>query len=358
MRSCDSWSTLPAMFGDRLKDAEEVGVRSDLPDLPFYSHRFANSLRQHLARRLPCMGRQLRFHLPGGFYHVTLRGNHRENIFQVDKDRHLLNAIVRHALEKHDARIHAYCWMTNHIHLLIQVGVEPLAAIMRRIASGYARAFQKNRETTGHLFQNRYHSLLVDADSYFLELIRYMHLNPVRAGMVTSPSDYRWSSHHAYCGAPDDEWVTTAFGLRMLNDDRARAMAAYRRFVDCDASALASPLENVRLERPEILGGDEFVERVCKQLKVPPPRRSFDMLVDEGCRLFGLTRLQLCAGARNERIASLRSWLARRAIEQGIASLEEAARKLGCDSKTLRRAIQRYPDDADVPGRLSPLSLT
>ena len=304
------------------------------------------------------MGRPLRLHLPGGFYNVTLRGNHRENIFRVENDRLLLNAIVRHAVEKHDARIHAYCWMTDHIHLLIQVGAEPLGAIMRRIASGYARSFQKNRETTGHLFQNRYHSLLVDADSYFLELIRYMHLNPVRAGMVTSLFDYRWSSHHAYCGAPIDEWVTTSFGLRLLNEDRVRAMAAYRRFVDCDVNSLPSPFENVRLERPEILGGDGFVERVCRQLNVAAPRQSFDALVDEGCRLFDLTRSQLGSGSRNERMASLRAWVARRAVKNGLATVEEVARKLGCDSKTLRRAMQRYPGDADVSGELGPLSLT
>jgi REP element-mobilizing transposase RayT len=304
------------------------------------------------------MGRRLRLHLPGGFYNVTLRGNHRENIFTVENDRLLLNSIVQHALEKHDARIHAYCWMTNHIHLLIQVGAEPLAAVMRRIASGYARSFQRNRETTGHLFQNRYHSLLVDADSYFLELIRYMHLNPVRAGMVKSPCDYRWSSHHAYCGAPTDEWVTTSFGLRILHEDRVRAMAAYRRFVDCDVNSLSSPFEHVRLDRPEILGGDAFVERICGQLNVPMPRQSFDALVDEGCRRFDLTRLQLGSGSRNERIASLRAWVARRAVKEGIANVEEAARQLGCDSKTLRRAMQRYPVDADVSGEPSPLSLT
>src|ERR1700741_1204574 len=136
------------------------------------------------------MGRPLRLHLPGGFYHTTLRGNHREDIFTVDSDRGLLNTIVEFALSKHGARIHAYCWMTNHLHMLVQVGEEPLSALMRRIASGHARAYQANRKTPGHLFERRYHAVLVDADAYLMELVRYIHLNPVRARLVDSPHEY------------------------------------------------------------------------------------------------------------------------------------------------------------------------
>src|SRR4051812_8639065 len=116
------------------------------------------------------MVRPLRIHIPGGFHHVTLRGNHREPIFRVDADRLLLNAIVEASVARHGARIHAYCWMTNHIHMLVQVGDPPLSGLMRDIASGYARAFQLKRATTGHLFENRYHAILVDADAYLLAL--------------------------------------------------------------------------------------------------------------------------------------------------------------------------------------------
>src|SRR6187399_2766342 len=155
------------------------------------------------------MPRPPRIHVPNGFYHTTLRGNHRENIFVVDSDRLLLNTIVERALAKHGARIHAYCWMTNHLHLLVQVGKDPLAAPMRQIACEFARRMQAKLQTTGHFFERRYHAKLVDADSYLLELIRYIHLNPVRGGLVESPSQYRWSSHHAYLGTRSEDWVTT-----------------------------------------------------------------------------------------------------------------------------------------------------
>jgi REP element-mobilizing transposase RayT len=279
--------------------------------------------------------------LPGGFYHTTLRGNHRENIFAVTNDRLLLNKIVEEALARYGARIHAYCWMTNHLHLLVQVGNEPLSRVMQKIASGYARAFQVKRETTGHLFENRFYSVLVDADAYLLELIRYIHLNPLRAQLVSDLDRYRWSSHHAYLARPLDSWVTTEFGLRMFAADRRKAIELYARFVDCKASDISSPLENVRMENPEILGNDDFCRRVHQQLNLPPPEKSFDMLIDEGCIRFGLARHQLFSMMRNDRIAAARAWIARQAMESRVATMTGVARRLGCDPQTIRRALER-----------------
>lgn len=285
--------------------------------------------------------RRLRLHLPGGFYHTTLRGNHRENIFAVVNDRLLLNTIVEQALARYGARIHAYCWMTNHLHMLVQVGNEPLSRVMQKIASGYARAYQVSRETTGHLFENRFYSVLVDADAYLMELIRYIHLNPVRANLVGDLDRYRWSSHHAYLGQPLDSWVTTEFGLRMFAADRRKAMQLYARFVDCDAGEVTSPLENVRMENPEILGNDDFCKRVHQQLKLPPPQKSFEMLIDEGCIRFCLARHQLFSTMRNARVAAARAWIARQAMESRIATMTGIARRLGCDPHTIQRALER-----------------
>jgi putative transposase len=295
------------------------------------------------------MARPLRLHLPGGFYHTTLRGNHRENIFAVESDRLLLNTIVEAALAKLGARMHAYCWMTNHLHMLVQVGEQPLSRLMQRIAAGYARAFQSNRETTGHLFENRYHAILVDADSYLLELIRYIHLNPVRARIASHPHEYRWSSHHAYVGLPVDEWVSTGFGLSMFSPDSVRAVAAYRRFVNCDAFEISSPLEQMNLDQPEVLGSDAFCSRIRQQFKLPPPPISFDSLVKEGCERFGLEQHQLLAALRNERITAARAWIARRAIESRIATVTGVARKLRCDPHTIRRALEQVANDGDGP---------
>lgn len=293
------------------------------------------------------MPRPFRIHVPGGFYHTTLRGNHREDIFRTDSDRLLLNTIVELALARHGARIHAYCWMSNHLHMLVQVDKDPLANLMRRIASGYARAFQVNRNTTGHLFEKRYHCVLVDADAYLLELIRYIHLNPVRAGIVKRAHLYRWSSHHAYSGINVDSWVSTDFGLRMFADNRPRALAAYRQFLNCDATQIPSPLAEIQPDRPHILGSDEFAARVTKVPGAPGARRSLDSLIAEGCERHHLSREDIRSGERRAVNAQVRAWVARHAVALGIATITEVGRALDCDPKSIRNALRDHPAGND-----------
>jgi putative transposase len=119
------------------------------------------------------MQRAPRLHVPAAHYHVTLRGNHRQNIFFSPADRQLFDEITAEVLDRFTARLHAYCGMTNHVHMLIQVGDTPLGRLILRIAGRYARTVQKHLRTTGHLFEKRYHPILVDADEYLLELLRY-----------------------------------------------------------------------------------------------------------------------------------------------------------------------------------------
>src|SRR3954447_17104786 len=140
------------------------------------------------------MPRALRLHVPGAMYHVTLRGNHRQNIFFSPADRQLMSDLFAEVIERFGARVYAYCYMTNHIHALIQVSETPLGRIMLRVAGRYARQTQAKLHTTGHLFEKRYYPVLIDADEYLLELLRYVHLNPVRARMVDAADEYPWSS--------------------------------------------------------------------------------------------------------------------------------------------------------------------
>ena len=153
------------------------------------------------------MPRQRRIHVPGGLYHAVLRGNHRQAIFEGSDDYLCFEDIVARALERYGASLFAYCWMTNHVHLAIRIADAPLGSVMGILASRYARAKQRAVPTTGHLFERRYRARLVDADRYLLALVRYVHLNPVRAHMVADPHDYRWSSHRAYLGACCPEWL-------------------------------------------------------------------------------------------------------------------------------------------------------
>ncbi len=287
------------------------------------------------------MPRPLRIHFPGAFYHATLRGNHQQAIFQIAADRLRLNEIVADALETYGARLHAFCWMTNHLHFLIQVGDEPLGSAMRQIASEYARGFQRKLQTTGHLFERRYHARIVNVESYLLALLRYIHMNPVSAGIVKRPYEYRWSSHHGYAGTESISWLTTDFVLAMLAPDRGDAMAAYLRYMDCTADEVTDPLVE---SAPHSGAGAPGAARTASMAGTPP--QTLEKLIDEACHRFNTTLEQLHSDSRDVYLMQVRGWIAKCALERRIANLSQIARALGRDRATLRHAIGRIALEA------------
>ena len=276
-------------------------------------------------------------------YHVTLRGNHRKDIFFCETDRLRMSELFAEVLNSCDARLHAYCYMPNHLHALIQVADVPLGRVMLRIASPYARMTQARLSTTGHLFERRYYPVMVDTDAYLSEVVRYIHLNPVRAGMVRSPDTYPWSSHHVYAGTRADSWVTTDFVLSMLNADRARAVAAYQRFiaVALGAGDTRSPFEHCNPGDPRILGGDEFARRMLGDDWRPRSRKSLDELIDEAGMRFGVTEEELRSHSRVRRVVAARAWVANEAVSGRITSLSGVARAFRRNESSLRRAHRR-----------------
>ena len=285
------------------------------------------------------MPRSPRIHAPGALYHVTLRGNHRQDIFFTSDDRRLLTRIVREILVACDAQLHAYCYMTNHVHALLQVSDTPLSRIMLLVAGRYARAVQARLQTTGHLFEKRYHALLVDADEYLLTLLRYIHLNPVRANLAASPDDFPWSSHHAYLGSRREPWVTTGFALGMLDPDRRRAIAAYEAFVS--AAPARSPLVDRNERDPRILGSDAFAQRVLGDNWKPRPVAALQRVIDDARERFGVTEVELQSSSRLINIARARAWIADEALRAGIASVSSLARYFNRDASSIRQALQR-----------------
>jgi REP element-mobilizing transposase RayT len=288
--------------------------------------------------------RRPRLHVPGACYHVTLRGNHRQDIFLDDNDRLRLDGYVPAALECVGARIHAYCWMTNHIHLLIQVADTPLGAFVQRIATRYARAVQARVPTTGHLFQNRYHALLVDVDRYFVGLLRYIHLNPVRAGLVTDPAGYRWCSHRAYLGLESVPWLTTDFGLRMFGAEAEAARARYAAFVMRGIGEPRDPqLISAPRGEPRVLGDPTFARAVARRHEPPPAERpGLAEIVAQVCGEFGVTLAELRSPSQLRRLSRARGQLAARALAARAASLTEVARCLDRSASAVARLAERY----------------
>lgn len=288
------------------------------------------------------MPRPLRIHLPDAFYHATLRGNHRQDIFQAASERVLLERIVARALKTYDARLHAYCWMTNHLHFLVRVGADPLGSVMRQIASEYARAFQKNLGTTGHLFERRYHARLVLNDSYLLTALRYIHQNPLEARLVQSLDAYAWSSHRAYAGGQCPDWLETDFILRLFASERRTAIAAYRRFI----AIAPAETEPVGIAAP-VAAAKPFATPRRPLTTATRSAASLDALVAEACRRFGTTIEQLYSDCRDAFLVKVRAWIAHQALVRRIANLSQIARALRRDRATLRSAMRRHPQPPD-----------
>lgn len=294
------------------------------------------------------MPRPPRLHIPGGFYHVILRGNHRENIFFCYDDRDRFADLVARAVERFQMRVHAYCWMTNHVHLLIQVSDAPLGNAMMCIASPYARKMQRNRSTTGHFFERRYRAILIDAERYLLELVRYIHLNPVRAGIVKDPAEYSWSSHRAYLGETAVPWLTTDFSLRFFAPEVFAARQAYHRFVvegigvEPDERLFRGSPQDIR-----ILGDDRFAERLAPAFE-GVCCRNLDELIKEIALEHGVTEEQLGSPSRCRRLTRVRALIASQAIEQRCATLSELSRRFHRTVSALSQSVEYYRRTTDT----------
>lgn len=177
------------------------------------------------------MARRHRHFLPGATYHVMMRGNNGQSIFSKEEDRYKLCLLIQEGVERYGHSILAFCFMSNHIHLAIRLKDVSLSKICQNLAFRYTRFYNRQKKTIGHLFQGRFKSILVDSNCYLKELIRYIHLNPIRAKLVDNPMDYRWSSHQAYLMRQDFVWLNREDCLRKFGESLQDSVKAYNDFV-------------------------------------------------------------------------------------------------------------------------------
>lgn len=209
------------------------------------------------------MARPLRIEYPGAFYHLTSRGNEQKDVFKSRKDRQQFLSYLESAVVRYGGAVHAYCLMNNHYHLLLETPAGNLSQIMRHINGAYTTYFNVKRKRSGHLFQGRYKAILVEAAEYATELSRYIHLNPVRAGIVAAPEEYEWSSYRYLAGISEaPAWLTIHFVLGYFGD--ANTKENYRAFVnDAINRKYESPFTKVIAST--ILGNNEFVRDMSQQ---------------------------------------------------------------------------------------------
>ncbi len=209
------------------------------------------------------MARPLRIEYPGAYYHVTARGNERKAIFRDVLDRNKFLVILSSSIEQFVVRLHAYVLMDNHYHLLVETPLGDLSRAIRYLNGVYTQYINRRYRRVGHLFQGRYKAILIDKDSYLIELSRYIHLNPWRVrGGGRDPLRYRWSSLRAYIGrekAP--EWLETVEILGLFGQKRGKAQRAYGEFVrEGMERGIKTPWDEVRWQ--SLLGSSSFVEEI------------------------------------------------------------------------------------------------
>ncbi len=236
------------------------------------------------------MPREGRLHIPGGYYHVMGRGLERRRIFNQDDDKHDFLARLGAALTASGSQCLAWAMMSNHYHLLICVGSDPLSKLMSPLLSGYASRYNRRHRRRGYVFQNRFKSILFDADSYLLELVRYIHLNPIKAAMLSSLSQldrYQWTGHAGLLGRHVQSWQAMEPVLDLFAKRISTGRERYRAFI---AEGLQSKLKHdlsggglvrsyggwediqslrqehvVRVGDERILGDSDFVERILRK---------------------------------------------------------------------------------------------
>ena len=288
------------------------------------------------------MARPLRLEFAGALHHVTSRGNERRDIFlgNADDDRGTFLDTLAQTCERFTWICHAYCLMTNHYHLLIETPDANLSAGMRQLNGVYTQHVNRNHARVGHLFQGRFKGILVEKDSYLLELARYIVLNPVRAGMVRGAEDWPWSSYRASAGidvAPSFlavDWLLGAF-----SDRRHQAMDEYRKFV---AEGATAPSPWLELKNQIYLGSEHFVESMNAKIDTD---RSLQEIPQRQRRLVAKPLEYFSANCvdRDQAIAA--------AYRTGAYSMQDIADHFGIGRMTVSRAVKHFEPSRNTGGQ-------
>ena len=320
------------------------------------------------------MPRRARLDAPGTLHHVMVRGIDRRRIVNDVADRK--NFVKRMGELAGGTKTTIYGWalLTNHAHILLRSSEIGLSGYMRRLLTGYAISYNRRHRRWGHLFQNRYKSIICDEDAYFTELVRYIHLNPLRAKLVKSLDKldrYRWSGHGVLMGKVNNEWQDRDYVLKWFGQKEAEAKKAYRNYVKKGIDEGRRPelvggglirslggwsaVKALRrsgdreLSDDRILGSGEFVERIIKeaeakiryQFRVKEHPEKIDEFIAKVCKNKNVSIEELKAGSRRKEASRVRARIAIGLVKTHGVSLAEAARQLGVSTSAVSRIITR-----------------
>lgn len=319
------------------------------------------------------MPRQARLDAPGTLHHVIIRGIERRRIVDDEEDCWRFVSRLGRLASEHKTAIYAWSLMTNHAHMLIRSGPDGLPTFMRRFLTGFAVAYNRRHRRHGHLFQNRYKSIVCDEDSYFAELVRYIHLNPLRVKLVADLSvldTFPWCGHAVIMGEITHEWQDREYVLSWFGGKEKEAKGAYRQFVHEGIAQGRRPelvggglIRSVggwsqvfairrhkdRLLTDErVLGSGNFVESMLKEaeerlrFQMASNRRRQDVVtfIEQVCKKEGINPKEMGLGSRRGRISKVRSKIAYQLVEDYGIPLAEVARQLGVSTSAISKAVR------------------
>lgn len=290
------------------------------------------------------MPRYPRVHTPGLLYHLMARGNNGQRIFRHPTDyESFLKALatVRH---RYPFYLYAYVLMPNHFHLLVEVQQVPTGRLMQSLLTGYVRGFNRTHRHRGHLFQGRYKAIVCDRDSYLLELVRYIHLNPVRAGLVRQPGEWRWSGHGEYLTKEKRGLIDGGPVMEELGTPRR-----YGVFVREGIKQAYRPEWHPGDNAP-FLGTERFLKKVANVKERPVSRRPtpLEVLLERLAAQVGLRKQVLRRAGRSAWLVQARDrFICQAVMEQGYPPSQVAA-YLGCHPSNVTRALQKRTEVSEV----------
>jgi putative transposase len=319
------------------------------------------------------MPRQARLDAPGALHHVMIRGIERSPIFKDYQDRKDFISRMGMLAQETGTKIVAWVLMRNHVHLLLFSGPTGISRFMRRLLTGYALRYNRRHRRNGHLFQNRYKSIICEEERYLLELLRYIHLNPLRAAVVKSIGEldhYPWSGHRVLVGKGENDWQEKEYVFHQFHEREGKAVRAYRRFMDegkdqgrrpelvggglirsLGGWSQVLPLGGSR-DKVEhdcrILGSGDFVaeiireaeKRVRRYLRASEMKSSIDDAIKEICLKEGVAEQELRLGVRTRKFSMVRAKIAYHLSHEFGISRAEIARQLGVCTSAIAKAIQ------------------
>lgn len=241
------------------------------------------------------MPRKPRIHYEGALYHVISRGNNKDYIFSKDEDKNIyLKTILRYK-EKYDFKLYAYCIMDDHAHMLIEVNKVSLSKIMQCIQQVFTMKYNKKYNRTGHVFEQRYKAILCNKDEYLLNLVRYIHQNPVRSG-IKEKLNYAWSSHSIYIAMKENKLVDYKYILSILSKDKSKAIKEYAELMQ----------EKIDLERIKDGELDKEIEQVKKHRQKKTKKFDHNYLIQKVCEYYKVEVNELSKKTRKQKIVNAR----------------------------------------------------